>query len=128
MSRGEFSVTVRRIVVARADGCCEGCGALLVDPFDNSPIAPHSFQHRRARGMGGRRDPITAGVQNALLWCGSGVTGCHGWAERHPHAAKAKGWAVSHHADPRDIPADVHGYGLVYLTEGGTYLPAVEAS
>lgn len=42
------------------------------------------WQHRVARGRGGPDD-----LYNCVPLCGSGTTGCHGWAEHHPEEAQA---------------------------------------
>lgn len=121
MSRGEFPTATKRLIATRSAGCCEVCGRQVIDPDTFEPLAPHSFQHRRARGMGGSRTAATRSAANGLLACGSGVTGCHGRMESNPHEAKAKGWAVSHWADPETTPADLFLVGWVILTTDGGY-------
>jgi hypothetical protein len=45
--------------------------------------------------------------QVLLSVCGDGVLGCHGWIERHPAQAAARGWTVRRagHTLPVDYPA-----------------------
>src|SRR4051812_16844247 len=88
---------VKRLVQTRAtddDGQlrCERCGRLL-DGWDGV-----SYHHRRVKGMGGDSRPDTNEAANILLLCGSGTTGCHGWAHRATAEARAQGWLVSRYA------------------------------
>ena len=94
---------VRRVVLERAQGRCEGCG---------NPQA-NNLHHRQFRSRGG---PHT--VNNLVLLCGAGNTnGCHGKA----HSADAPtGWAVSSWESPTLIPFQHHVFGLVHLLEDGT--------
>lgn len=90
---GAFTPKVRTVVLER-DGCCVGCGSRW----------QLTIQHRRARGMGGSKDPATRSTANGLVLCGSGTTGCHGWAEVNPVSAAFLGWRVPQHADPATTP------------------------
>lgn len=56
--------------------------------------------HRKNRSQGG----LTV-ASNLQLLCGTGTTGCHGWATAHPADAVAEGWAVPGWADPAEWPA-----------------------
>ncbi len=56
--------------------------------------------HRKNRSQGG----LTV-ASNLQLLCGSGTTGCHGWAHANPRAALEDGWAVPRWADPHEWPA-----------------------
>lgn len=90
---GAFTPQVRAVVNER-DGCCVGCGRR-----DGLTI-----QHRRARGMGGSKDLATRSAANGLVLCGSGVHGCHGWAEANPASAAFLGWRVPQHSNPATTP------------------------
>jgi hypothetical protein len=56
--------------------------------------------HRLNRSQGG----LTA-ASNLQLLCGSGTTGCHGWATTHPREALHDGWRVPMGQTPADWPA-----------------------
>lgn len=52
--------------------------------------------------MGGARARMTPA--HGLALCGSGTTGCHGWAESYRSIARTLGWLVPSGADPRAVP------------------------
>lgn len=79
----------RRLVDARSGGGrCEGCAR----PATN-------FAHRVGRGVGGLWL-----ASNGLKLCGSGTTGCHGWATVEPTFAELCGWRVLSGEHPADVP------------------------
>lgn len=79
MPGSDFPPTVRRLILARADGRCEVCGC-WTDHLE--------LHHRRYRSRGG---PGT--VENGLALCGWGNhTGCHGTAHS---GALAGSWGMS---------------------------------
>lgn len=88
-----FTPKTRSLIHLR-DGWCVGCGT----------SASLTIQHRKSRGMGSTKDQDVRSASNGILLCGSGTTGCHGWAERHPVDAAFLGWRVSQHDSPRDVP------------------------
>ena len=67
-----------------------------------------SRHHRKPRAVG-KHD-----VRNLILLCGSGTTGCHGWAHSHPKNAHAAGYIIpgNNRALPEDIPVLVHAPGV----------------
>jgi hypothetical protein len=93
MAAGAFSPATRAAIYQVSDGRCIGCGRTDL-----------TAQHRRARGMGGNRDPLIAAAPNGLPLCGSGTTGCHGWTERHPVLAELLGWRLVGMQDALDAP------------------------
>lgn len=108
MASGSFPAAVRKLVAARAREKCELCGRPLAG-------IPASIHHRKPRGMGGTKDPSISGVANALLLCGTGTTGCHGFVERNRRDAVMNGWLVPRHGPPPDeVPFTDR--------EGGTWL------
>lgn len=113
----------RRAVACRANWCCELCGTQLGDPGHPARwYEPHSFHHRRPRGMGGTTRVETNEPPNLLLLCGTGTTGCHGRVEADRAAAIAAGWLVAQTQDPSTVPVDITaGAGLVHLTPDGRY-------
>lgn len=60
-------------------------------------------------------------VSNGLLLCGSGTTGCHGWAHANPLLARVGGFAVHGWEDPRLVPVQHALHGLVYLDDFGGF-------
>lgn len=72
--------------------------------------------HRIPRGMGGTKDPRINHPSNLLTLCGSGTTGCHGWAESHRLEAVKDGLIVSRYADPTLVPV-MTWRGLIDLGE-----------
>ena len=80
-----------RLVLDRAADQCERCWSLN----------PADVHHRRARGMGGTRDPEIHSPANLAVLCRD----CHTWVEHNRAEATAQGWLVPRR-DPRD-PADV---------------------
>jgi hypothetical protein len=93
MTAGAFSPATRAAIYQVNDGRCIGCGRTDL-----------TAQHRRARGMGGNRDPLIAAAPNGLPLCGSGTTGCHGWTERHPLLAELLGWRLVGMQDALEEP------------------------
>ena len=76
---------------------------------------PMSIQHRRARGMGGTRQPNTNSPSNLILLCGDGVRGCHGHIEQNRAEARKMGYNIPQFvANPETIP--------VQYWDGRTYL------
>lgn len=93
MPAGAFSPATRAAIYQVNDGRCIGCGRTDL-----------TAQHRRARGMGGNRDPLIAAAPNGVPLCGSGTTGCHGWTERHPLPAELLGWRLVGMQDALEEP------------------------
>jgi hypothetical protein len=92
------SPETRHAVWTRAQGRCERCFVELYPP------APYSIHHRKPRQMGGTKSERINEVENLLLLCGSGTTGCHGWVESHRAEAYRDGWLVHSWDDPAEIP------------------------
>lgn len=113
-----FTPATRQTIYARAGRCCERCGRYAYGG---------SIQHRKARGMGGSRDPRKSAVSNGVLLCGTATTpdGCHTWAEdrRHRAQAEADGWVIAQAGpDPASVPIRHVTLGLVWLSDDGMYL------
>lgn len=107
---GAFNPLARVLIVGREGGSCFRCGLRVAHleetgrGFKILGLTDYSIHHRRARGMGGSRDPQTSHPSNGLLLCGSGVTGCHGWVESHRSAARADGYLLESWQDPATTP------------------------
>ena len=83
----------RRIVRERSMGMCE-----IARPGICEGRAA-GVHHRIKRGQGG---PWAAA--NLLDACGSGTTGCHGWAEAHPDQARELGVSLYSTQDYLEVP------------------------
>lgn len=59
-------------------------------------------------------------VENLILTCGSGTTGCHGWMHANPAEATAAGFIVPSWGDPAGWPILHSLYGWVLLQPDGT--------
>lgn len=74
------------VVDARHGRRCVRCGPSLA-------AISGSRHHRQRRAVGGHL------VVCLTLLCGSGITGCHGWAHANPKAARVGGYIVPTHVD-----------------------------
>lgn len=88
----------------------QGCARCGVEIWNNG-----SRHHRKLRSRGGGDE-----VSNGVLLCGSGTTGCHGWAHAHPAEATRLGFIVPRHANPLTWPILHVLYGWVRLHDDGT--------
>lgn len=102
-------------MVDRRDGYrCVRCGRSLAS-------FPGSRHHRRMRSQSDRTHAHD--VENLILLCGSGTTGCHGWVHAHPADAYALGLLVHSYEDPAETPVDTW-FGRVTPTPDGGYRKA----
>lgn len=118
-----FPREVKEAVRARAAHHCEACGVLVPPGYGN-------IQHRRARKMGGSRNPIISSIANAVLLCGTPLTGDHGLCEKRDAHMHEMGFWLEEHEDPREVPIMLHGeYGgaTVWLTDDGWYADVAPA-
>lgn len=84
-----------------------------------------SRHHRKLRSQCTRVEKHQ--VQNLILLCGSGTTGCHGFVHKHPTIAYENGWCVKSFQDQLEVPVRTW-HGLVYLTTDGKYSSTKEQS
>lgn len=110
---GAFPAHVRSAIWTRDAGCCSLCARPITGAY--------SIQHRRARGMGGSRDPLTKTAANGVLLCGTATSGDHSYVEQHPSWATWAGYRVPQGADPSLVPIWTARYGWVLLNEDATY-------
>ena len=102
----------RPVVLGRNGGVCEWCNMRRAT----------NYAHRLRRSQGGRWNPA-----GATALCGSGTTGCHGWATAHPLLARAAGLEVASHEDPLSVPVFLwHEYVagwwlLAFLDDGDPF-------
>jgi hypothetical protein len=73
--------------------------------------------------MGGDKRPEASTAANALLLCGSGTTGCHGWVESHRVESRELGLLLFRTENPADVPVTLER-GRVILAADGTYQEA----
>lgn len=99
------------MVIARAGERCERCGAPGAD-----------IHHRRARGMGGSRDPHANLPGNLVLLC----RGCHDWIESRRSWAYGQGWLIPHDVriNPETVSVPTAMHGRVLLADDGSVIPA----
>lgn len=109
----------RHVVIARDQGRCVCCGVEVCDPETFTPWRQFSLQHRRARGAGGSKDPVTNSSVNLIVLCGTGTTECHGWVELHRVEAQHVGFAVAQWQDPELVPVQHWLYGPAFVTPTG---------
>ncbi|MEX5631915.1 HNH endonuclease [Parafrankia sp. FMc2] len=116
-SDSEVPAATRRLLLARAGGRCESCGADL-------DISRYSLHHRRPVGMGGSRAADLHCPSNLLVLCGrDNRDGCHGAVHSHPTDAREAGLLVRRAATPARVPVLIHGVRLVLLSPDGSYIP-----
>ncbi len=109
--------TLFQLLLVRSGGNCEGRTPWCLAPGGSVLGMPRervSVQHRRAQGMGGTALTQTNDLANLLLLCGTGVTGCHGWAEVGERAAaETRGLWVRHDYQDDGQPIPLTEYPLV---------------
>lgn len=90
---------------------CFRCGRVLTANWPG-----YSCHHRQSRSVG----PDT--LDNRIMLCGSGTTGCHAYVHKHGKESRDNGWIVSRHS-PQSVIADTpvrhHRLGLVLLAADG---------
>ena len=94
MSDRQFQES-KRIALQRQGWHCLRCGTNIHDP---SLWPGRSGHHRQLRR---RADPAVRDLPcNIVELCGSGTTGCHGWAHAHPAEAERFGYIIPSWRDP----------------------------
>jgi hypothetical protein len=90
---------------------CVMCGRVLSAGWPG-----YSCHHRQTRAVG----PDT--LDNRIMLCGSGTTGCHGYVHGHPAESRDNGWIVSRHLATeliQEMPVTHWLYGKVLLLPNG---------
>lgn len=115
-----FSAATRLAIRTRAGNgdpsaaLCEATGVFLGERGGE-------IQHRRARGRGGSRDPLTNSAANGALLSRE----AHALAEARDERMRAEGWWIPSWVSPLDEPVLLHcadGGLTVWLSEDGQYL------
>lgn len=101
--------SVRRLVLARDDRCCVRCGVSVIGQR-------YSLHHRKPRSQGGEHT-----TANLITLCGTGTTGCHGWAESFRERAREAGWLVPRSTEPAAVQVQTWQHGLAW--PGDTWIP-----
>lgn len=99
---------------------CLRCGRSLSDP----PVGGFSRHHRQRRAVGLHT------YSNLILLCGSGTTGCHGWAHANPNKARRDGLIIDANRRPPIETAEVPvltWQGWRVLDNNGQSTPIIEA-
>lgn len=100
----------KALVRSRDGHQCQRCGVSIVD-------IPSSIHHRKLRSQGGLDD-----ADNMIRMCGTGTTGCHGWAHHNRTLARLGGWIVYRIDNPAEHP--VHTFhGWVLIDSLGGWIP-----
>jgi hypothetical protein len=96
-----FRETVYRLLVAeRSQHSCE----IAIPGVCRGAMT--SVHHRRKEG----RDWAPS---NLLAACGDGTTGCHGWVEAHPEAAREEGlWLFTGDGEPHEVAVHMRWMNL----------------
>lgn len=98
MTAAQVPVAIAHAVDERDEQKCVRCGVWIE--------GNGSRHHRQRRAVGGHIRP------NLILLCGSGTTGCHGWAHANPALARLAGYIVaSWVADVAGVPVLVAAAG-----------------
>lgn len=112
-------------VIARDMGACARCGRHVAHLERGMAWSIH---HRRPRGNGGTSIAWVGEAANLVILCGSGTTGCHGWAESFRGDARRAGFLVPLNGVQKadEVAIDHKTLGLVYLTDDGGWVPVEE--
>jgi hypothetical protein len=103
----KFTEKTRQAILGRSKGKCEKCGGFVGEGGQ--------IHHRKARGMGGTKNPESRSLANALYVHPS----CHAWIESHREKSYENGWLVHSWQESTKIP--VHrGHDWVTLLDDGT--------
>lgn len=81
---------------------------------DGESLWGGSLHHRKLRSQNGADS-----CDNLVGLCGSGTTGCHGWAHHNRDDAAREGWIVPSHVDPATVPVKHFVWGWVLLLPNG---------
>lgn len=95
--------------MGRDEHRCFKCGVILSDSWPG-----YSHHHRKLRSQGGADT-----MENLIMLCGSGTTGCHGWVHANPLESRNNGWLVSAYWEPAEVPVVHHARGRVLLDSHG---------
>lgn len=98
--------SVTDLVDKRDDQRCVRCGR---------HIDGGSRHHRKLRSQGGPH-----AVENLILLCGSGTTGCHGWTHHNVAQARMHGLIVPSWQEPDETPVLTWKGWLLLLNDGTT--------
>ena len=83
--------------------------------------------HRKLRSQSSKKEVHL--LQNLIILCGSGTTGCHGIVHANPAESYRQGWLVRSWQDPLVVPVFYAPEGAFFvLTERGTRVRVDEAA
>ncbi|KFI67726.1 gp77 phage protein [Bifidobacterium magnum] len=104
-------MSTRDIIAERDNGCCVRCGKYCIGQTA-------SIHHRKRRSQANKRERDQP--QNLVLLCGTGTTGCHGWAHANVADAQTMGYLLHSWEDPAARPVYTKD-GWKQPLEDGTY-------
>lgn len=107
----------RELVLARDAFSCVSCGRHVGGSTD------YSIHHRIPRGMGGSSDERLNRPSNLVTLCGTGTTGCHGWAESQRDLARAWGYLLYRLSEPSKVAVYTYLGWTLYDDDGGVSYP-----
>lgn len=91
---------------------CRRCGVWIEGQLG-------SLHHRKLRGRATPKRDYDL-VENLVVLCGSGTSGCHGWAHGHPKDAHEEGWVCWTWEKPAERPCLTTYRTLVMFLVDGT--------
>lgn len=76
-----------------------------------------NVHHRRMRSQSPKA--VVHNVENLIVLCGSGTTGCHGWVHANPAESYENGWLVRSYQEPEFEPVtDCEGGRWILDSQG----------
>lgn len=117
------------LLLVRSGGRCEGRTPDCLAPAGvvvGMPRDQVSIQHRRAQGVGGTALAEAHSLANLLLFCGTGVTACHGWVECQDRAAAEDRGLWVRHTYENGVLVPVERYPLVLHSGRRVFLHPTE--
>jgi hypothetical protein len=101
---------------------CQRCGKVLGAPeWRTSEWSEWSLHHRKLKGRGTPPREYDL-VENLVVLCGSGTTGCHGWAHAERLKSHEDGWTCWTGDTPADRPLITLVGTMLMLLPDGTKL------
>ena len=81
-----------------------------------------NVHHRRMRSQSPKA--VVHNLENMIVLCGSGSSGCHGWVHGNPEESYKQGWLVESWQSPEDVPVRYASGDFYYLNNRGTRILA----
>lgn len=108
-----MSRTRAELAAMERDGpTCRRCGRWVEGQLG-------SLHHRKLKGRATPRHDYDR-VENLVVLCGTGTTGCHGWCHAEPKTAHEAGWVCWSWENPAERPCRTLHNTLLMLLEDGS--------